>query len=273
MVWTAVARRAIWRQVFNATAASLPANWSFALWNGDPGETGATGTEVTGTIGLARASVARGTGTFDLAAAAATAATQNTSDISFGTPSGGGSADYICLFNGSTLWAADLIRNSGGTPTALTILSGQEVRIAASEGVWRLSGYVNSFNALLLNWLFRGASLPADAAMAVAAYSAQPAADGTGGTEVTGTNGLTRISLTRGTTDWNDATAGGSGVQVVVDNASAETFGTLTGGVTTNSMQVFWGSQAVCNDTWDTSRTGVSGDTIDLAAGDLNLRF
>lgn len=70
---------------------SAPADVYVALFNGDP-DSG--GTEVTGTIGLTRQAVAW--------SAVAARATNNSTELSFGTANAGGTVTYVALFDAST---------------------------------------------------------------------------------------------------------------------------------------------------------------------------
>jgi hypothetical protein len=103
---------------------------------------------------------------------------------------------------GNFLYIGDLTTSvtiSGGAPSFAV---GQLVIEEANTGTSYTSNYLAT---ILLNWIFNGTSpspLP-PSTLYLALFTNQPAADGTGGTEVTiGSNGYARFPVTANTTNF-----------------------------------------------------------------------
>jgi len=87
-----------------------------------------------------------------------------------------------------------------------------------------MAGLTNALADAELNQEFRAVARTYPATHYIALFTAMPAEDGTGGTEVTGT-GYARQGITRGTAGWS-APAAGTGNKRKITNAADVNFGT-----------------------------------------------
>lgn len=90
-----------------------------ALWNGDPTDTGAGGTEVTGTVNLTRQTVAFSDATGD--------AVDNDAEINFGTANGAATVDHVAVFDAAA--AGNMLFSVA--VTSQNIVNGSQVKINA----------------------------------------------------------------------------------------------------------------------------------------------
>lgn len=88
---------------------TAPTGVHVSLWNGDPD---ASGTEVTGTVGLTSQTVTFGS--------VATRAMSNSADISFGTATGSATVTFVVLADSATYAGSHQITKKSITSTGIT---------------------------------------------------------------------------------------------------------------------------------------------------------
>jgi hypothetical protein len=100
-----------------------------------------------------------------------------------------------------------------------------------------------------LDFIFKGATPTAPAALFIAFHTGDPLDDGSAGNEATG-GGYARTSFTNNSTNWNAATTPSNDSPSVVTNKLAFTSTTSTGAWSSSTPMTFWSA-------WDASTAGV----------------
>jgi hypothetical protein len=110
--------------VFRNTALTSPAAVYLALWNGDPGEAGTGGTEVTTTVRTAgRLEIE-----FD---APSSGVTQNTNEESFGASEGATTITHIAIMDAQS--GGNMLINGALTGGSQSVAAGNEVKVNVGE--------------------------------------------------------------------------------------------------------------------------------------------
>ena len=124
MDMTTYLENALVNHVVRNTAYTSPAAVYLALWNGDPGDAGSGGTEVTTTIRAAgRLAVA-----FD---APSSGVTQNTAEEDFGSADAGATVSYVAIMDAQS--GGNMLFNGAITGGAQTISAGNGVSVAVGN--------------------------------------------------------------------------------------------------------------------------------------------
>lgn len=132
-----------------------------------------------------------------------------------------------------------------------------------------MSAFTDDLETKLINATLRGVSYTSPTTVWVSAHTAAPtdAAPSTG--EVAG-NGYARVAVTASTAQWNAPGAGG-----LTDNVNAITWAAASGSWGSVTHVAIWdassGGNALYHGALTTAKTVGSGDTLQIAAGALDI--